>query len=35
MDHAIRNYVNGVILYNILYWTDYLDLKEADLTIDL
>ena len=47
MDHAIEIYVrevicfysifsvNGVNLYNILDWTDYLDLKEADLTIDM
>ena len=27
--------VNGVNLYNILDWTDYLDLKIADLTINL
>ena len=27
--------VNGVNLYNILDWSDYLDLKVADLTIDL
>ena len=27
--------VNGVNLYNILVWFDYLDLKVADLTIDL
>ena len=27
--------VIGVNLYNILDWSDYLDLKEADLTIDL
>ena len=27
--------VNGVNLYNILVLTDYLNLKEADLTIDL
>ena len=28
-------YVNGVNLYNILDLLDYLDLKEADFTIDL
>ena len=27
--------VNGVNLYNSLDWSDYLDLKVADLTIDL
>ena len=27
--------VNGVDLYDILNWTDYLDLKVADKTIDL
>ena len=27
--------VNGIILYNILDWTDYLDLKVADLSIAL
>ena len=43
IDHAIKIYVreeicfsvNGVNLYKILDLTDYLDLKEADLTIDL
>ena len=28
-------YFNVVNLYNILDWSDYLDLKVADLTIDL
>ena len=27
--------VNGINLCNILDWTDYLDLKVADLTISL
>ena len=47
MDYAIKIYarevivstvkisVIGVNLYNILDWSDYLDLKVADLTIDL
>ena len=46
MDYAIKIYarevifstvnfsVNGVNLYKILDWTDYLDLKVADLTIE-
>ena len=32
---TVNFYVNGVNLYDILDWSNYLDLKVADLTIDL